>query len=79
MLDHSASWISALAQDLIDGRVVGDAWLRIVDEQVDLENHLITLERCPAPDEEKERMRSYIVLTQKLLEKLASVKRGPNI
>lgn len=72
-LDHTIGWIAVLAEELIEGRVRGDGWSRIVDEQVSLENHLIVLDRISLGDEQQERLRSYILQTQSLLEKLARV------
>ena len=75
-LDHSASWISGLAQEVINGGVRGDPWLRIIDEQVELENQIMALDASTLPYEHKERLRAYIQLSQVLLEKLAQAVRG---
>lgn len=72
-LDHTIGWIAALGEELIERRVRGDAWLRIADEQIGLQNHLMVLDSIAVTDEQKQRLRSYISQTQTLLEKLANV------
>ena len=69
-LDHSATWITALAREVIDGNIRGDSLARIQEQQDDLNDCLIELEKSTLSEEEKKPFRVYIESTQALLEQL---------
>src|SRR5947208_11614426 len=69
-LDHSATSISGLVRDVLNGKIQGALLARIQEQQDELNDSLVHLEKSELSEEEKQRFRLYIESTQALLEQL---------
>lgn len=66
-LDHSATWVAGLAQDMIAGSVRENVFERIEEESADLERLLLQVDSCAVSEETKQDFRGYIAQTRALL------------